>query len=73
MKISTNTILFALCVSGTVLAQDVRFNSDPGADISKYKTYRWAEHADSKQVDPAILTQLGQAFDAELTKKGLQR
>ena len=73
MKISASTILFALCVSGTVLAQDVRFNFDPGADVSKYKTYRWAEHPDSKQVDPLILKQLGQAFDAELAKKGLQR
>jgi len=36
MKISISTILFTLCVSGTVLAQDVRFNSDSGADFSKY-------------------------------------
>jgi len=73
MKIFVNTILFALSVSGTVLAQDVRFNSDPAADMSKYKTYRWVEHPDSKQVDPAVLRQLGQAFDTQLAKKGLQR
>jgi hypothetical protein len=73
MKISTGTILFALFVTGTVLAQDVRFNSDPAANVSKYKTYRWAEHPDSKDVDPLILKQLGQAFDAELAQKGLQR
>jgi len=72
MKI-ISTILLALCVGGTVLAQDVRYNADPGADTSRYKTYRWAEHPDSKQVDPVILNQLGQAFDAELTKKGLQK
>ena len=68
-----STILFALCISGTVLAQDVRFNSEPGANFSKYRTYRWAEHPDSKQVNPATLSQLGQAFDAALAKKGLQR
>jgi hypothetical protein len=73
MKISASTILFALCISGTLLAQDVRFNSEPGADFSKYRTYRWAEHPDSKQVNPATLSQLGQAFDAALAKKGLQR
>jgi len=73
MKIFTSTILFALCATGTALAQDVRFNFDPGANFSKYKTYRWAEHPDSRQVDPAILKQLGESFDAELAKKGLQR
>jgi len=72
MKIPT-TILFALCVSGAALAQDVRFNFDPNADFSRYKTYGWAEHPDSKQVDPALMRQLGQAFDAELAQKGLQR
>ena len=73
MKTFTSTILFALCISGTILAQDVRFNTDPAADLSKYKTYRWAEHPDSKDVNPAVLNQLGQAFDAELAKKGLQK
>src|SRR4051812_20902084 len=72
MKV-TRTILFALSVIGTVLAQDVRFNFDPNTDFSRYKTYGWAEHPDSKQVDPALLRQLGQAFDAELAQKGLQR
>jgi hypothetical protein len=73
MKILTSTIMFALWVSGTVLAQDVRYNADPGVDTSRYKTYRWAEHPDSRAVDPVILKQLGQAFDTELAKKGLQR
>ena len=49
MKVSTRTILFALCFSGTVLAQDVRFNVDPGANTASYKTYRWAEHPDSSR------------------------
>jgi hypothetical protein len=54
-------------------AQDVRFNFDPKADFSKYKTYRWAQHPDSTQIDQLTLTQLGAAFDAELAKKGLQK
>jgi len=73
MKTYISAILLAICVSGTLLAQDVRFNTDPGANLSKYKTYRWAEHPDSKDADPATLAQLGQAFDAELAKKGLRR
>ena len=73
MKFYTSTILLALCVGGTALAQDVRYNADPGVDTTRYKTYRWAEHPDSRGVDPVILKHLGQAFDSELSKKGLQR
>jgi len=73
LRIAVNAILFALCASGTLFAQDARFNSDPGADFSKYRTYRWAEHPDSKEVDPQTLRLLGDAFDAELAKKGLQK
>ena len=69
----TPAILFALCLSGTAYAQDVKYNFDPGADFSKYKTYRWAQHPDSKQLDELTLRQLGAAFDAELAKKGLQK
>ena len=70
----TKAILFALCLGGgAVLAQDVRFNFDPSADFSKYKTYRWAQHPDSMQVDQLTLKTLGQAFDTESAKKGLQR
>jgi hypothetical protein len=65
--------LFGMCAGGLVLAQDVRFNFDKNADFSKYKTYRWAQHPDSKPIDQITLQQLGQAFDAELAKKGLQK
>jgi hypothetical protein len=71
--LSTKTILLGLCIGGLAVAQDVRFNFDPSADFGKYKTYRWAQHPDSKQVDQLTLKQLGAAFDAELAKKGLQR
>jgi hypothetical protein len=68
-----STLVFGLCLAGTVLAQDVRFNFDPKADFSKYKTYRWMQHPDSMKVDQLTLKQLGEAFDAELAKKGLQK
>jgi hypothetical protein len=69
----TTAVLFTLSLGGAALAQDVRFNFDPSADFSKYKTYRWVQHPDSKQIDQLTLTQLGAAFDAELAKKGLQK
>ena len=65
--------LFGICAGGLVLAQDVRFNFDEKADFSKYRAYRWAQHPDSKPIDQITLQQLGQAFDSELAKKGLQK
>ena len=73
MKLWTKTILLALCAGGTMLAQDIRFNFDPNADFSKYKTYKWAQHPDSQQVDQLTLKNLAEAFDGELAKKGLQK
>jgi hypothetical protein len=69
----SNLLLFALCLGGTALAQDVKYNFDPAADFTKYKTYRWAQHPKSMQLDQLTLSQMGAAFDAELAKKGLQR
>jgi hypothetical protein len=68
-----NTLVFALCAVGSAVAQDVRYDYDPAADFTKYKTYRWVQHPDSLQLDQLTLTQLGAAFDAELSKKGLQK
>src|SRR5437588_12727732 len=37
---SINTFLLAVCLGGTVIAQDVKYNFEPGTDFSKYKTYK---------------------------------
>jgi hypothetical protein len=65
--------LLALCLGGTALAQDVKYNFDASADFTKYKTYRWQQHPDSLKLDQLTLSQMGAAFDAELAKKGLQK
>ncbi len=62
-----------LLFSASVLAQDVRYNFDQEADFSKYKTYKWERHPDSIEIDDITLNQVGQAFDAELAKKGLTK
>ncbi len=72
-RIWRNALMLALCAAGTLIAQDVRYDFDPGTDFSKYKTYRWVQHPDSLKLDQLTLTQLGAAFDAELSKKGLQK
>jgi len=63
----------ALILVGPACAQDVEYNFDPSADFSKYKTYRWAKHPQSLDVDQLTMSQLGAAFDAELAKKGLSK
>ena len=72
-NLSNTVFLLALCVGGTAVAQDVRYNFEASADFTKYHSYRWAQHPDSLQVDQLVLSQMGAAFDAELAKKGLQK
>jgi hypothetical protein len=64
------TILF---LSVSAFAQDVSFNFDMTADFTKYKTYHWERHPNSKDLDDLTMSQLGAAFDAELAKKGLTK
>jgi hypothetical protein len=72
-RIRGSAILLAICLGGTVFAQDVRYNFAAGTDFNMYKTYRWAQHPDSMKLDQLTLTQMGAAFDAELIKKGLRK
>jgi hypothetical protein len=66
-------VLPALLLASSALAQDVRYNFDPQADFTKYKTYRWAKHPQSVDVDELTLGTLGSAFDTELAAKGLNK
>jgi hypothetical protein len=38
---SALVVALMLVTAGTLAAQDVRYNSMPGADFSKYHTYKW--------------------------------
>jgi len=69
----TWALLGLLCLNVAVMAQDVQFNFDPGADFSKYKTYKWEKHPKSLDVDDLTMQQLGKGFDAALIAKGLRR
>jgi hypothetical protein len=64
------TILF---LSVSAFAQDVSFNFDQTVDFTKYKTYHWEKHPNSKDLDDLMMSQLGAALDAELAKKGLTK
>jgi len=65
--------LAILFLSTPAFAQDVSFNFDMTADFTKYKTYHWEKHPNSKDLDDLTMTQLGAALDAELAKKGLTK
>jgi hypothetical protein len=62
-----------LLFAASAFAQDVSFNFDMTADFTKYKTYHWEKHPNSKDLDDLTMSQLGAALDAELAKKGLTK
>jgi len=68
-----STIIAILFIATSAFAQDVSFNFDMTADFTKYKTYHWEKHPNSKDLDEITMTQLGAAFDTELAKKGLTK
>ena len=70
-------ILAAVCVgllgSVAVSAQDIRYNSLPGTDFAKYKTYKWARVPKVQYPDQILDTQIMQAIDTQLATKGLTK
>jgi len=52
-------------------AQDVHYNYDHNVNFAKYKTYRWVEIDGATRLDQLTDTRLKNAFDVELSKKGL--
>src|SRR5688500_4847908 len=65
-------IILALVVigTGTVNAQKVKVQSDPGADFSKYKTYAWDQGVSA---NPIIRQHIITAVDAAMAAKGVQK
>jgi hypothetical protein len=54
-------------------AQDVGYNAMPGADFTKYKTYKWVKIKDAQYPDAITDTQIQQAIDKQLAAKGLTK
>jgi hypothetical protein len=59
-----------LCMSGLVLAQEVKYNFDPSVDFSKYHTYQWVSLS-TAHPDQLVDRQIKSAVDAQLAAKGL--
>ena len=80
MRIQKNRTLFSsalvaallLATAGSLAAQDVRYNFMPGADFSKYHTYKWV-NIRGAHPDQIMDAEIKQAVDAQLVAKGLSK
>ena len=66
-------VLFAMFACAITLAQDVTTNSMPGADFSKYHTYKWVPIDGAVQPNQIVDAQIKQSVDSQLTAKGLTK
>jgi hypothetical protein len=61
-------------LSGAIaMAQNVRYNSMPGTDFSKYHTYKWVIIEGAQKPSQIMDAQIKQAVDAQLATKGLTK
>src|SRR5262249_11412774 len=72
LHISCAGLLLLVC-SLMVKAQTVRYNSLPGTDFSKYKTYKWARIPNAKYPNQILDEQIMRSIDGQLATKGLSR
>jgi hypothetical protein len=66
-------VAFTLLACIVVLAQDVKTNSMPGVDFSKFHTYKWVAVDGAQQPNQIVDAQIKQAVDAQLSAKGLTK
>jgi hypothetical protein len=62
---------FALCV--TISAQKIKYESEPSANFSKFRTYKWQRADDAHYPDKATDEILISSIDEQLAAKGLVR
>ena len=67
-------LLAVLSLIATVLAaQDVRYNSMPGTDFSKYHTYKWVAIEGASHPNQIMDAEIKQSVDSQLAAKGLTK
>lgn len=62
-----------LFCSALGLAQDVKYNSMPGTDFSKYHTYAWTPSPGNIHPNQIVDQEIKQAVDTQLAQKGLTK
>ena len=56
-----------------VLAQDVRANSMPGVDFSKFHSYKWVTIGNGAHPNQIVDAEIKQSIDSQLSQKGLTK
>jgi hypothetical protein len=65
---------FALALAASaVAAQDVKVNSMPGVDFSKFHTYKWVPIEGASHPNQIVDQEIKQSIDSQLTTKGLTK
>lgn len=77
VRLSRQLYLFAVALllgtATTLAAQDVRYNSMPGTDFSKYHTYKWVSIEGGAHPNQIMDAEIKQAVDSQLASKGLTK
>jgi Domain of unknown function (DUF4136) len=73
IRIVSTLFGIASLTCAVAVAQDVKYNSMPGTDFSKYHTYKWVTIEGAQQVSQILDAQIKQAVDAQLATKGLTK
>jgi hypothetical protein len=72
-RISLAVLGVTLLACGVASAQDVKTQSMPGTDFSKYHTYKWVTIEGAKQPNQITDAQIKQAIESQLAAKGLTK
>ena len=63
----------ALLTAAPLVAQDVKYNSMPGVDFSKFHTYKWVPIEGGSHPNQIMDQEIKQAVDSQLASKGLTK
>ncbi len=72
-RIGLAVVAIALLICGVAIAQDVKYNSMPGTDFSKFHTYKWISIEGGAHPNQIMDAEIKQAVDAQLATKGLTK
>src|SRR5262249_18460778 len=70
---ATLVLIAAVVMVCSASAQDVRTNSMPGTDFSKYHTYKWVAIEGGSHPNQITDAEIKQAVDSQLAAKGLTK
>src|SRR5215469_9427483 len=73
IRTSLTWIGVVLLACAVAIAQDVKSNSMPGTDFSKYHTYKWVPIEGGSHPNQIMDAEIKQAVDAQLASKGLTK